>query len=373
MGSFWNEELRAEIAQLQGNNQIALEKQRYNEGLIRVLKDSRTQTLFAALEVARVAQLDSATLDDELVKILRDQTERTAKIIPALGTLVTTHRSELDLFLRFLLWWFSMRLNFASPGEVLQNLRFRDERKFSSPHTRGLLTLPNDGPTRSQRVGHLMLSVLLPWMWNRLRDRAVEERWGENRETEHFWSGLEAADKAYRVAALANFLFLLVDGRYRCLTDRILKMRLIPAKNESVRAVSFELINQQLLFEGFSEILLVILPLVDWSAFLRTLIKWKNLSQRLFWRMIPQALIDRISFLRKTSEGGENPVGGVTAEDEKYRCVSCGENPAIMACRTTPCEHIYCYYCLKSLSSRSNSSSLSCLACDNTIESSERI
>jgi len=360
----WTPELRAEVAQTLAAQNDALEKQRYNESLIRVLRDSRTGGMFATLDVARVSQLDSSSLDEELVRILREQTEKVSGMIPNLSSLVARFRTEVDLGIRILLWWFTMRLNLATPGETLQNLRYRNETKFSQPHTRGLLTLPDDMPTRTQRGFHLALSVFLPWMWNRLRDKAVEDRWGEDQETEQWWSAMEATDKAYRVASLANFLFFLVDGRYRSLADRVLKMRLVPARNESVRAVSFELINQQLLFEGFSEVLLVVLPLIDWSAFLRLFVKWRNLIKRFLLWIVPKRFSEAVF--------GPQAQETTTAEPgaDGWKCVACGESPAVMPHQALPCKHVYCYFCLKTLTSRV--SSASCLSCDKTIEGANR-
>jgi peroxin-2 len=305
-------------------------------------------------------------LDEELIKMLREQSEKVLGMFSFTSAIPTHFRSEIDMCIRFIMWWFSIRTNTASPGEVLQNLRYRDERKFSYLHTKGLLTLPNDMPSRGQRSMHLLLSVLTPWMWNRLRDHAVEKQWGENHETEHWWSILEAVDRAHRVASLVNFLIFLGDGRYRNITDRLLKMRLIPARNESVRAVSFELINQQLLFEGFSEILLVILPLVDWSAFARSLGKLRNLLRKLLMLVTPQRVIDFLN----DKLGGSPLTDASGSPDQEMKCVSCGASPAIMPHRAMPCEHVYCYFCLKTASSRLQTS---CVSCEQTFEGAERV
>lgn len=363
--TIWTPSLQTEISHTPHLIHSSLEKQRQDEGLIRSLRDPKTKRLFALLDVARVCQLDAGMLDEEIIKLLRNQTENVGLLVTGSAQLAGRFRSELELALRCLVWWFSMRVSNASPGEILQNLRYRDERKFSAPHTRGLVSLPKDAPSRSQRFAHLLLWAVMPWAWNRLRDEAVERRWGETPESENRWAVIEALDRAVRVAGLANFLLFLVNGRYRSLTDRLLKLRLVHARNESVRAVSFELINQQLLFDGFSKILLCILPLVDWTAFIRSFGKLKNLIVRTAMSAIPDRVLDLWS-------GGTTRIVLTSLADESEEaCVSCGANPPTMPHRANPCKHVYCYFCLKTLSARGGASA--CVQCDKTFESAQRM
>ena len=357
MSRFWNPSVQAEVSQDSSSLFHSLEKHKYNDGLIRSFRDSKTKNLFANLDVSRVAQLDSDMLNEEIIKLMREQIE---KITTVLGNqaslLLSSYRSEVDLFIRIILWWFTLRLNQPSPGDSLQNLRYRNEHKFNLPRLKSLLTLPNDFPTKYQRFFHLILQVFLPWTWYRLREYAIEERWSENEDTEHRWSVIEAMDRAYRLAFLANFLFFLFDGKYKSLTERILKMRLVPARNESIRAVSFDLINQQLLFEGFTEIILCILPLIDWSAFIRAITRWKLIFHELLVRYLPFKLID---------ESFQN----LDSPTRKYKCVSCETDPAIMPFRALPCSHVYCYFCLKTNSMKPVPR---CVLCDERISQVER-
>ncbi len=81
----------------------------------------------------------------------------------------------------------------------------------------------------------------------------------------------------YSVAALGSFLVFLVNGRYRTLLDRVLRLRLAPPTSQVSREVSFEYLNRQLVWHAFTEFLLFLLPLVGISRWRRWLAKaWKR-------------------------------------------------------------------------------------------------
>lgn len=52
--------------------------------------------------------------------------------------------------------------------------------------------------------------------------------------------------------SIINFLVFLVDGKYRSLLDRALRMRLVYIHPLTARAVSFEWMNRQLVWHGFT-------------------------------------------------------------------------------------------------------------------------
>src|SRR5579859_3061152 len=80
----------------------------------------------------------------------------------------------------------------------------------------------------------------------------------------------------HSLAAFASFLVFLVNGRYRTLLDRVLRVRLAPPTSQINREVSFEYLNRQLVWHAFTEFLLFILPLVGIS-------RWRRWLARL-WR-----------------------------------------------------------------------------------------
>lgn len=338
----WGAGLAGECDAVDAALSSSLEKHRNQGGIIRVLRDSHSRRFFATLDVARVSQLDASLLDEELVKLGREAVQRALKLLG----LDQFGGSGIDVGLRVLLWWFYMRVNLPSPGQALQNLRYRDESLFSKQlSTRGVLTLlRGDLPTRAQRVGHLLLAVVVPFAFGRLRERLVEAQDFANEQR------LDSLDKLVHCARVLNFLLFLVDGRYRSVADRVLKMRLVPIKNECVRSVSFELMNQQLLFDGFTQFVLVVLPLVDWNQ----LLGWGTRAKLLVARyLLPASLL--------------GPQADAASDET---CAYCQQR-VVMPHRSLPCRHVYCYFCIKSISN--GSAACSCASCERPIAQVVRI
>lgn len=77
------------------------------------------------------------------------------------------------------------------------------------------------------------------------------------------------ASTTHSVAAFISFLVFLVNGRYRTLLDRVLRLRLTPPSSQISREVSFEYLNRQLVWHAFTEFLLFLLPLVGISRWRR--------------------------------------------------------------------------------------------------------
>lgn len=98
------------------------------------------------------------------------------------------------------------------------------------------------------------------------------------------------ASTAHSIAAFVSFLVFLVNGRYRTLVDRILRIRLTPPSTQVSREVSFEYLNRQLVWHAFTEFLLFLLPLVGIN-------RWRRWLSRMWHRTI--------STLKATAEDGE--------------------------------------------------------------------
>ena len=66
----------------------------------------------------------------------------------------------------------------------------------------------------------------------------------------------------YTTLSLASFTLFILNGRYRTILDRLLRLRLTPPPRQHPRSVSFEYLNRQLVWHAFTEFLLFMLPLV---------------------------------------------------------------------------------------------------------------
>ena len=84
---------------------------------------------------------------------------------------------------------------------------------------------------------------------------------------------------SHSIAAFVSFLVFLVNGRYRTLVDRILRIRLTPPSAQASREVSFEYLNRQLVWHAFTEFLLFLLPLVGIG-------RWRRWIGRAWHKMV---------------------------------------------------------------------------------------
>ena len=70
-------------------------------------------------------------------------------------------------------------------------------------------------------------------------------------------------EATYSALALVNLLAFLNRGRYRTLTERALRTRLVYGEPHARRMVSYEYLNRQLVWREVSELALFVLPIVS--------------------------------------------------------------------------------------------------------------
>lgn len=185
----------------------------------------------------------------------------------------------------------------------------------------------------------------------------------------------------HSVAAFVSFLVFLVNGRYRTLIDRILRMRLTPPSAQASREVSFEYLNRQLVWHAFTEFLLFLLPLVGIS-------RWRRWLSRA-WRKTKATL--------KSSSDDNEPEEkrGELAFLPERTCAICykDQNPAntsesdVMAASTSaggmigsaqtditnpyetvPCGCLYCFVCLVQKLEGEEGEGWVCLRCGEIVK-----
>ena len=188
------------------------------------------------------------------------------------------------------------------------------------------------------------------------------------------------ASTAHSIAAFLSFSVFLVNGRYRTLLDRVLRLRLAPPSSQVSREVSFEYLNRQLVWHAFTEFLLFLLPLVGIS-------RWKRWLSRA-WRKT-KALV------RKGTEEEEITSKGELAFLPERTCAICyqDQNPTstseneIMAVsgtsggvvgsaqtdvtspyQTIPCGCIYCFVCIAKRLEAEEGEGWICLRCGDIVK-----
>ncbi|KAK1312085.1 Peroxisome biogenesis protein 2 [Acorus calamus] len=269
-----------------------------------------------SISISRVNQFDAARLDVEMSGMLKEQLVKVFSLMKP--GILFQYEPELDAFLEFLIWRFSIWVDKPTPGNALMNLRYRDERAVDLLGKEVRTGLEGPGLTTSQKLWYCFSIVGGQYIWARLQSFSAFRRWGDSEQrslARWAWVLIQRLEGFYKAAASVNLLIFLYSGRYRSLIERILKARLVYGSPHMNRAVSFEYMNRQLVWNEFSEMLLVLLPLLNSSSIKKFL----------------------LPFSKDKSPGSS---GDDTA------CPICLANPTIPFV-AVPCQHRYCYYCLR--------------------------
>ena len=264
--------------------------------------------------MSKAGQLEAAALDSELSEMLKDDLNRV--LVFFRPSLLSDIQPELDAFFRSMVYYFSVWTNHPTPGNVFQNLHYVDAR-YTQADPYDLVGQPL---SRGQRVQHGLISVLLPWFWARLTRFFSVHEWGARSSDDwrrKVWLLSNRLESLYKCATLINFCVFLVDGRYRCLGDRLLKFRLLHTDPSRIRSLNFEFMNQLLVWQSFIQFLGVVKPMVSSSVI-------KEWLSRLWSR----------------SAAAASPA-------KEAACPICLAEP-IDSPHVGDCGHRYCYFCLMS-------------------------
>ncbi|XP_057867144.2 peroxisome biogenesis protein 2 isoform X2 [Cryptomeria japonica] len=329
---------------LQGNNVPSSDA--WRQAYLRVasqwhqIKQSR-RPIFQ-IPISRVNQLDAGKLDVEISAMLKEQLVKVFSVMKP-GWLFR-YEPELDAFLQFLIWRFSIWVDKPTPGNALMNLRYRDEGStMVVPKEEVRTGLEGPGLTRSQKLWYCLATIGGQYGWTRLQSFSAYRSWGDSEHrswTRRAWVLLQRAESFYQAALFINLLIFLYTGRYRNIVERILRARLVYERPNMNRSVSFEYMNRQLVWNEFSELLLLMLPLLNTTS----------IKKILFF-----------PFAKDKSDGN-------SLEDDA--CPVCGANPILISFIAVPCEHKYCYYCLRTRCA--STSSFHCLKCNAQVVAMKR-
>ncbi|KAG9157121.1 hypothetical protein Leryth_022831 [Lithospermum erythrorhizon] len=187
--------------------------------------------------ISRVNQVDAARLDIEMSAMLKEQLVKVFSLMKP--GMLFQYDAELDAFLEFMIWRFSIYVDKPTPGIALMNLRYRDENAIEE---RGKVRTGLEGPglTVSQKLWYCIATVGGQYIWTRLQSFSAFRRWGDSEQRSfprRLWFMLQRIEGIYRAASFGNLLLFLYSGRYRNLVERALKARLVMNQHET--AVSF--------------------------------------------------------------------------------------------------------------------------------------
>ncbi|KAM6977681.1 peroxisome biogenesis factor 2 [Aplochiton taeniatus] len=273
--------------------------------------------------VLRINQLDAFELDSALEQLVWAQFSQCFQHFRP--GLLTPLEPELKALLQLLLWRFTVYSSSATVGQSLLDLRYHNALS-SSPRYQPL--------SRWQKLGMALLSVGPIWLRERSHTLLLSLGLGTGaggpptEEGGRLRLGLRRSlnllSSVAQVASLVNFLVFLRKGRHPSLSERLLGVRAVFSKAQGGRDVTFQYVNRELLWHGFAEFLIFLLPLVN---------------------------VRRMKVAARSLLGGG---GGEAAAADGARegsgawreCGLCGEWPTMP--HTAGCGHVFCYYCVKS-------------------------
>lgn len=272
--------------------------------------------------VLRISQLDALELDSTLEQLVWTQFSLCFQNFRP--GLLTPLEPELRALLQLLLWRFTLYSSSATVGQSLLSLRYHNTLS-SSPRYRPL--------ARRQKLGLALLTAGPRWLRERSHSLLLclgltSGGPGSERDYGLIQQALRRAltfvSSVAQFASLINFLVFLRKGQNPVLAERIIGAQAVFTKPNVVRDITYQYMNRELLWHGFAEFLIFLLPLIN--------------TRRL------KAAASSVVFGRGSSDG-ESAGGGRGGWQE---CGLCGEWPTMP--HTVGCPHVFCYYCIKSSS-----------------------
>lgn len=319
----------------------------------RIQQNTLHSSLPPPSHVLRVNQLDARRLDSEISSLLRQQfSDIFALWRPGILERI---QPELDALLQAFIWRYSIWIDAPTPGGRLQNLC------QAHANSRGMTITKLH---RLQKVAFLLLHVVFPWLGSRLEEaaQAMESPAsgvlsGDTVSTRLLrrrfiswplaavrWYSRKIAPRvfaAYSVCAAVNFLLFLRTGTFSTLGDRLLGIRLMHIDPMAHRQMAFEYMNRVMIWNGLSEFLITVMPLVNLARARRFL------SRKLF----PKAALKQME------------------DSAQQACGLCGASPVNLPMRSD-CGHVFCYFCIAS-EKLENPKGVPCPHCSSRIVSFE--
>lgn len=245
--------------------------------------------------VARVNQLDALQFDKDILRILRDQLFSAIQSFSP--SLVARFQPELELLLQSAVWLGSVGRQLSTFGQQLL-----------------LICYDKDELTRSRLCLHFLLTVLPKYA----KDNA-EQRFSGN---EWIHTVLSWTENTLLVMSVINFFRFLKSGKKPTLIDFLLGIDFITLHSSRRRDIGYSHITRELIWNGFMELLVVVVPLINYK-------KLQRHVKTLFFK----------DFTRKSGDVIQ-PVMNLNTV-----CAYCEDRPTLP--HHMGCGHIFCYYCLR--------------------------
>lgn len=235
-------------------------------------------------------------------------------------------------------------------------------------------------PSRWQKSLYGLVTVGGRYVWSKWENWLVEQDDGfdgPSPRVQRLSRWTSAVSTAHAAAAFASFLVFLLQGRYRTLLDRVLRMRLAPPTSQVSREVSFEYLNRQLVWHAFTEFLLFVLPLVGINRWRRWLARTWRRTKKIMSTSAEHGNEEKkgeYAFLpERTCAICYQDQNTATSENELMAAASSGgigsaQTDITNPYEAIPCGCVYCFVCLATRIEREEGEGWTCLRCGELIK-----
>ena len=272
--------------------------------------------------VQRALQLDAKNLDDEFCSILM------SKLQNSMSYFENKHlhqiEPELQALLKIFLYNFSLRINRQTVGQRLLDIKYSSNVSKRRLHCYSLLV------------------IFLSWL-NTRQSLFVNLIASRDVYKDRLWKIIKYIEVYIQALELVNIFAFLMEGRYSSILERVFQLKIVPQTMEK-RTISYSYFARELLWNGFSDLLSFILPLISYNRF-------HNFIKLL---------------LPSHGKSNSKTETEVSLQELDLHCVSC-KDLAILP-QYFGCKHVVCYYCV--MSSLSSNGSFECLICGHQISDS---
>ena len=252
--------------------------------------------------VLRVNQLDSYSLDAQLLLIFKEQVAVVFRSFsPGLHSKIMP---ELHAILQFLL----LRHSLLSPT---------NGSTFGQQYL-NLVLCGRDSLPLSLRSRWLYTLLLTGMGWAEERERNIISFVGAVLSVPHraIYNMQRIITTVMYAAKLTNFVLFLLRGRVPSLRDSLLGYKFsFIRRPSSTQQILYDTFNRELLWNTFSELIVIILPLLT------------------------PAFLSKISITKKLTSRTQD-----ISKDPKV-CPACGFKPTLP--QRSACDHNFCYYCIR--------------------------
>lgn len=290
------------------------------------------------LPVLRVAQLDTAELDNQLLGSLRQSiNDDYFKYIQA--GFVQKYHAEIFAALKFVLWYNTYLKRGQTVGQSLFD--------WSHVNRSGI-----------KLIAHCLVYCLDEWLEQRLADLvrllfkcflALKRRLTISNDDAANLNKLERVvervQHVLRVASLVNFALFLLEGKYLHLWERLLRLRPVYKRQQFMRESNTDVVAREHLWQSYFALFKLGDSLLNFRSFYAKIVKKYTHSYN---NRATRAADTTINFAQ---------------------CAICDQAPTnVHQAIDSECKHLFCYYCIATKIGDSLTNEFECSKCFKPIK-----